>query len=168
MSSLRAKQHMPRLQSGGAFCQGEPYLRAFRAPLGRFVFAPAGDAIRKCSNFLPPFIAAVNHRGFNPRPAQVSAGLSGLRYFGATAPPRRAPIPRDPSDRTRESLLNSDCSMWRSLATLDARTASSCFLRSISLLIDIDFRANYSSPPGVRCFGVASCDATPPRRILVL
>jgi hypothetical protein len=38
------------------------------------------------SIFFPRLMAAVSHRGFNPRPAQVSEGFSELRYLGATAP----------------------------------------------------------------------------------
>ena len=65
---------------------------AFRIFLPPFAFDAAAPAIRKSSGFLPDLIAAANQRGFNPRPAQVSAGFSGLRYLGATAP--RAPNPR--------------------------------------------------------------------------
>jgi hypothetical protein len=39
-----------------------------------------GAAILKCSSFLPALIAAANHRGFSPRPAQVSLRLSGLLF----------------------------------------------------------------------------------------
>jgi hypothetical protein len=76
----------------------ERYLRAFRALPGAFVFGLACAEIEKSSNFPPRLMAAVIHRGFNPRPAQVSAGLSGLRYFGATTLPRRASILRDAFD----------------------------------------------------------------------
>jgi hypothetical protein len=71
-------------------------LRAFRAFLGPFVFGLACAEIKKSSKFPPRLIAAVIHRGLNPRPAQVSAGLSGLRYFGASTPPPLAAILRDP------------------------------------------------------------------------
>jgi hypothetical protein len=37
----------------------------------------AKAAMLKCSNFLPDLIAATNHHGFNPRPAQVLAGFPG-------------------------------------------------------------------------------------------
>jgi hypothetical protein len=50
-------------------------------------------AMRKSSCFFPDFMAAVNHRGFNPRPAQVSVAFSGLRYLGATADPFSPPRP---------------------------------------------------------------------------
>ena len=53
-----------------------------------FDFDAAEPAMRNSSIFFPDLIAAVSHRGFNPRPAQVSAGFSGLRYLGATPPPR--------------------------------------------------------------------------------
>src|ERR1700729_2234772 len=56
----------------------------------------AGPAIGKSSGFLPDLIAAANHRGFNPRPAQVSAAFSGLRYLGATNDPFRPPTRRIP------------------------------------------------------------------------
>jgi hypothetical protein len=64
-------------------------LRVFLPP---FAFDAPPSAIRKSSAFLPDLIAAVSQRGFNPRPAQVSAEFSGLRYLGATAP--REPNPR--------------------------------------------------------------------------
>jgi hypothetical protein len=75
-----------------------------------FRYRPApfsGAAILKSSSFLPVFNAAASHRGFSPRPAHVSSGLSGLRYFGATAPRRapRTPLPRDPFAR-RSNLLS--------------------------------------------------------------
>src|ERR1700675_4373314 len=63
------------------------HLRALRALL--IIFAGgdfAAPAIRKSSCFLPDLSAADNHRGFNPRPAQVSLGFSGLRYLGTTDP----------------------------------------------------------------------------------
>ena len=46
-------------------------LRVFLPP---FAFDAAAPAIRKSSAFLPDLIAAASQRGFNPRPAQVSAG----------------------------------------------------------------------------------------------
>jgi 2,4-dienoyl-CoA reductase-like NADH-dependent reductase (Old Yellow Enzyme family) len=56
-----------------------------RAFLGAFFVAClAVWAMLKCSSFLPALIAAASQRGFNPRPAQVSLGFSGLRYFAAT------------------------------------------------------------------------------------
>ena len=54
---------------------------------GLAVVAPV-PTMAKSSRLLPPFIAAVSHRGLRPRPAQVSFGLSGLRYLGATTPER--------------------------------------------------------------------------------
>src|SRR5580704_14003586 len=63
------------------------YFRALRGFLRPFTFDDGlAPAIRKSSCFLPDLIAAANHRGFKPRPTQVSAGLSGLRYLGATFP----------------------------------------------------------------------------------
>jgi hypothetical protein len=53
---------------------------AFLRPLA---FDSADSVMRKSSIFFPALIAAVSHRGFNPRPAQVSLGSSGLRYLGA-------------------------------------------------------------------------------------
>ena len=47
-------------------------------------------AILKYSSFLPPLSAAATQRGVSPRPAKVSLGFAGLRYFGATG--LRAPI----------------------------------------------------------------------------
>jgi hypothetical protein len=62
----------------------------------------------KSSSFLPVFSAAASHRGFSPRPAHVSVGLSGLRYLGATAPrrPPRTPLPRAPLAARRSNLLS--------------------------------------------------------------
>lgn len=56
--------------------------------------APRGscsEQIRKVSSVFPSLIAAFNHVGFAPRPAQVSP--SGLRYFGGTFFPFNA-LPR--------------------------------------------------------------------------
>src|SRR5690606_31006883 len=50
--------------------------------------------IRTSSRFLPLAISAAIQRGCLPRPVQVSLGLAGLRYFGATLPslrPARGP-----------------------------------------------------------------------------
>jgi hypothetical protein len=54
-------------------------------------------AMLKCSSFLPALIAAASQSGFSPRPAQVSLGFSGLRYFGATGPraPSLSPLERN-------------------------------------------------------------------------
>jgi hypothetical protein len=57
-------------------------------------FAPA-PSIAKSSIFLPSLMAAASQRSFNPRPAQVSEGLSGLRYFAlgaALLPSKREPL----------------------------------------------------------------------------
>ena len=75
------------------------YLRALRAFLPPFAFDDlAAPAIRKSSCFLPDLIAVANHRGFKPRPAQVSLGFSRLRYFGATDP--LVPPPKPNFERT--------------------------------------------------------------------
>ncbi len=99
--------------------------------------------ILKSSSFLPALRAAASHRGFSPRPAQVSLGFSGLRYFGATFPltPRpKAAFDRPPAISTRESLASSDSKERRSSATLLPNTASILPRRSTSLSIDIDFK----------------------------
>jgi hypothetical protein len=49
------------------------------------LIAYAACLIRKSSIRLPDFRCAVSQRGVLPRPAQVSDGRSGLRYFGTTA-----------------------------------------------------------------------------------
>src|ERR1700693_4138151 len=72
----------PSRRWGGYFLADFFALRIFMPP---FAFDAAAPAIRKSSGFLPDLIAAASHRGFNPRPAQVSPGFSGLRYLGATA-----------------------------------------------------------------------------------
>jgi hypothetical protein len=70
-----------------------PYLRGLRISrvllvgLAAEPFATA-PGIKKSSSSLPPLIAAASQRGLRPRPAQVSAGFSGLRYLGATGPIR--------------------------------------------------------------------------------
>ena len=38
------------------------------------------------ASFLPFAVSAASHLGCWPRPAQVCAGLAGLRYFGSTLP----------------------------------------------------------------------------------
>src|SRR5206468_5729335 len=45
----------------------------------------AACLILKSSIRLPDFSCAASQRGFLPRPAQVSDGRSGFRYFGTTA-----------------------------------------------------------------------------------
>ena len=75
--------------AAGHHLRGRPaFFRPFALAEG------AEPAIRKSSCFFPDLRAAVNHRGFNPRPAQVSVAFSGLRYLGATDDPFRPPIRR--------------------------------------------------------------------------
>lgn len=71
------------------------FLRDFLATARTFLPLPL---MLKSSSFLPCLSAAASQRGFRPRPAQVSAGFSGLRYFGGTAPlgPPRTPLRPDP------------------------------------------------------------------------
>jgi hypothetical protein len=119
-------------------CQVLRFFRAFLAT----VFAVA--AIAKSSNLLPPFIAATSHLGRRPRPAQVSAGFSGLRYLGATAPlgpPRPAARPRRPPSAYPANFDSSVSSSWRRAPTFALIAASTLALRSCSLAIDIDLRA---------------------------
>src|SRR5262249_16087726 len=116
----------------------------------------AERSIAKSSSFLPDFKAAAIHRGLRPRPAHVSAGLSGLRYFGATAPyapPRRPRSPVIPWAPKRDNFPSSICTFRHSSVTLDSRAASTCDLRVASLSIDIDFRL------GMRAMGVSSSRA---------
>jgi hypothetical protein len=90
-ANRRARQPQSR-QKAAPRRPKNSYLRALRAFLRPFPFDEvAAPAMAKSSIFFPPLIAVVNHRGFRPRPAQVSAGFSGFRYLGATrplAPPR--------------------------------------------------------------------------------
>ena len=70
------------------------HLRALRALFGLVAFFDGtAPRIRKSSADFPPLIAAVNHFGLNPRPAQVSSGFRGLRYFGGTGPLSPNPEP---------------------------------------------------------------------------
>src|SRR5260370_23938967 len=128
--------------SGCGNRQGANYLR--RATFRDLVAAAFSvPAMLKSSSFLPDFIAADNHRGLSPRPAQVSLGFSGLRYFGATfplAPRAKADFPREPPASKRVSLASSDSRVRRSSATLDPKTASILPRRPISASIDIDFK----------------------------
>src|SRR6266436_9729165 len=99
--------------------------------------------ILKSSSFLPDLSAAASHRGFSPRPAQVSLGFSGLRYFGATfplAPRPKADFDRPPPDSKRVSLASSDSRVRRSSETLAPKTASILPRRPTSASIDIDFK----------------------------
>src|SRR3546814_18293607 len=45
--------------------------------------------LRKSSTFLPFLVSAAIQRGCLPRPVQVSLGLAGWRYFGASLPSLR-------------------------------------------------------------------------------
>src|SRR5262249_5880624 len=107
-----------------------------------FVACFAVCAMLKCSSFLPALSAAASQRGVSPRPAQVSLGFSGLRYFGATGPrpPILRPLEGSWEGENRESLSSLACRALRSSATLACRAVSIWSLSFISLLIDIDFR----------------------------
>jgi hypothetical protein len=123
------------------------YFLAFRIfrTLGCFAEeAFDAPAIRKSSNDFPPLMAAVSQRGFNPRPAQVSVGFSGLRYFGATEPPLPT-LPPLPPPSNRASLDSSDSSSRRRSVTLSAIAVSTCLANSCNLGMGIVLRAMYSS-----------------------
>src|SRR3984893_6045374 len=136
----------PRPQAG----RSQIFLLRHYLRLARTFFFADFDAVSlptppmiKSSSFLPDLSAAASHRGFSPRPAQVSLGFSGLRYFGATFP--LAPRPKAPFDRPlpawkRESLASSDSKVRRSSATLPVNTASILPRSPISASIDIDFK----------------------------
>src|SRR4029077_1740783 len=94
----------------------------------------------KSSSDLPDLIAADSQRGFKPRPAHVSEGFSGLRYFGATARPADDFFPR----WYPPSLESSASRARRCSVTLRASVASISLLSFISLSIDIDFSATAS------------------------
>jgi hypothetical protein len=93
------------------------HLRALRALFGLLAFFDAtAPRIRKSSADFPPLIAAVNHFGLNPRPAQVSSGFCGLRYFGGTGPltPNPEPLFRSVlAPCNRLSFASSDSSARR-------------------------------------------------------
>src|ERR1700732_1495934 len=120
----------------------QDYFRGVRALLRPVAFDGRALAMRKSSIFLPDLIAAANHRGFKPRPAQVSAGLSGLRYFAATLP--RAPHPKAAFARappwTRVSFASSDSTVRRCAMTLALSAEATRFRRSIRRSTDIDFK----------------------------
>src|SRR5262249_44746076 len=90
------------------------HLRAVRAFLRPFTFGEGlTPAIRKSSGFFPVLIAAVSHRGFNPRPAHVSLGFSGLRYLSTMSPltpARSADFARPAPPWKRVSFESSDSS----------------------------------------------------------
>jgi hypothetical protein len=103
------------------------HLRALRAFLRPLPFDEGVTAaIEKSSIFFPPLMAAVSHRGFNPRPAHVSAGFSGLRYLGATdplGPPRpNADFARPAPPWKRSSFESSASRAWRCSVTLGPET----------------------------------------------
>ena len=87
----------------------------FRPPTRRIAGfeRPVPPAMAKSSSFFPDLRAAVNHRGFNPRPAQVSVAFSGLRYLGATDPvgPPRPDFARAPPTWNRLIFESSDSSV---------------------------------------------------------
>src|SRR6202011_3829646 len=93
----------PRIHNLPGLKPGRPqiFLPRHCLRLARTFFFADFDAVSlptppmtKSSSFLPDLSAAASHRGFSPRPAQVSLGFSGLRYFGATFP--LAPRPKAP------------------------------------------------------------------------
>src|SRR5258707_3697744 len=120
------------------------YLRLARTfLLDGFAESLPAPPMLKSSSFLPDLRAAASHRGFSPRPAQVSLGFSGLRYFGATfplAPRPKAPFDRPPPAWKRSSLASSDSRERRSSETLLPNTASILPRSPISASIDIDFK----------------------------
>src|SRR5262249_11661138 len=124
-------------------------LRGFLRPFGFDFGESAIPAIRKSSIFFPDLIAAVSQRGFNPRPAQVSAGFSGLRYLVATALPATRPrsglepLPPPLKWVRLASLVWSD---RRCSVTLAERAASTRPLSSTSFSIDIVFKAIFVPP----------------------
>src|SRR3546814_10515847 len=65
-----------------------PYTTLFRSGVFPGI-GPDHFLIRKSSTFLPFLVSAAIQRGCLPRPVQVSLGLAGLRYFGATLPSLR-------------------------------------------------------------------------------
>src|SRR3546814_6396116 len=66
-----------------------PYTTLFRSGVFPGI-GPDHFLIRKSSTFLPFLVSAAIQRGCLPRPVQVSLGLAGLRYFGATLPSLRS------------------------------------------------------------------------------
>src|SRR5450432_2934462 len=98
-------------------------------------------AMAKSSIFLPDLIAAASQRGFNPRPAQVSAEFSGLQYLGATEPYlTRPPVGFFPCPYP-PSFDSSPSRAWRCSDTLTASIASTSPFSFTSLSIDIVFSA---------------------------
>src|SRR5262250_1855704 len=100
---------MSRPNRGGRKCPARHYLRLALTFFLADLAAPSlpDPPMIKSSSFLPDLSAAASHRGFSPRPAHVSMGFSGLRYFGATfplAPRPTAPFARPLLASTRDSL----------------------------------------------------------------
>src|SRR5260221_10373559 len=123
-----------QLRTPHAFLALRTFLGAF------FVACFAFCAMLKCSSFLPALIAAASQRGVSPRPAQVSLGFSGLRYFGATGPRTPSPLERNWEVESRESFVISASRVRRSFATLLCRAVPTWSLSFVSLSMDIDFR----------------------------
>jgi hypothetical protein len=118
----------------------ENHLRALPARFRPFAFSDGVDpGIRKSWIFFPARIAADNHRGFNPRPAHVSLGFSGLRYLGATVRPK-ADFDLAAPPWNRDSFESSVSIVRRSATTLAPSAASTRLLSPISLSMDIEFR----------------------------
>ena len=121
--------NLPGLKSG----RSQIFLLRHYLRLTRTFFFADFDAVSlptppmiKSSSFLPDLIAAVSHRGFSPRAAHVSAGFSGLRYFGATAPraPPRPALARNPFVASRSNLPSWSWTDRRSSMTLVLRATS--------------------------------------------
>jgi hypothetical protein len=102
-------------------------------------FRPFPAAIKKSSSFFPSLIAATSHRGFAPRPAQVSP--DGPRYFGGTFLPRNAlPPPRTILAPPTTAILSNCCSIS---ARRLRRVSSTCSRRSMSASTVIPARSTF-------------------------
>src|ERR1700730_5753578 len=136
-------------RQAGAYLYFFDALLTLRAFLPDFAAFAAGPAIAKSSSFLPLLMAALNHRGLRPRPAQVSAGFSGLRYLGATAPlapPRPDLVAFPPRLSNCASFASSVSSSRRRSLTFALMAASMLLFRSCSLAIGIVLSAMVVSP----------------------
>ncbi len=98
----------------------------------------SGRQMAKSLSLAPLESLAANHFGWRPRPVQVSAGMSLLRYLMATLPPLPRPPPNSsvtvkPAFSARDAILCFNSARSRSFAFIIAfLTRASRSRRSLS------------------------------------